>query len=120
MAKSGSTRDTGDNGEDFARAYLVHQGLAIIETNFVFGREEVDIIAREGEYLVFCEVKLRKTDTYGAPEYAMTAKKQQSIRRVARGYLALNRITDQAVRFDVVAIETSYGRPVIRHLRNAF
>jgi putative endonuclease len=120
MAKSGSTREKGDGGEELARQYLAHEGLAIIETNFTFGREEVDIIAREGEYLVFCEVKLRETDTYGAPEYAMTPKKQQSIRHVARGYLAINRITNQACRFDVVAIDTSHGSTVIRHLRNAF
>jgi putative endonuclease len=69
---------------------------------------------------VFCEVKLRKSDTYGAPEYAVTPRKQAQIRRVALGYLADHSVRDTVCRFDVVAIERRGSRTDIRHLRNAF
>ncbi len=111
---------TGQAGEDIARQFLVEQGLTIVETNYRFGRGEIDIIARDGEYLVFCEVKARWNDEYGPPEYAITPKKQQQIRKVAEGYLYVRGIRDQACRFDVVAIDMSQGKPEIHYLRNAF
>jgi putative endonuclease len=117
------TRDThaqGMVGEQLAREYLEHCGLRIVSCNTRFGRGEIDIIAEEGEYLVFCEVKMRRSETFGSPEYAVTPAKQQQLRRLATGYLAQRHITDRACRFDVVAIEWSGSLPRIRHLRNAF
>jgi putative endonuclease len=111
---------TGAAGEELAALYLEHEGMDILETNFRFGRGEIDLIAREGDTLVFCEVKYRRTDEFGPPEYAVTPHKQRQLRRLAEGYLALRRITDQECRFDVVAIRRENGLPRLHHLRNAF
>jgi putative endonuclease len=115
-----STHETGAAGERLAREYLEQSGLRILETNFRFGRGEIDIVAAEGEYLVFCEVKLRHSAAFGSPEDAVTPAKQRQLRRVATGYLARKGITDHPCRFDVVAIEWIARLPHIHHLRNAF
>jgi putative endonuclease len=110
----------GRMGEDLARRYLESVGFEIVKANYHFGHGEIDIIARDGEYLVFCEVKARGNDEFGPPEYALTPRKQQQIRRIASGYLYEYDIRDQACRFDVIAIRFQKGEPEINHLRNAF
>lgn len=120
MVREVSTHAAGRAGEDLAREYLEHRGMEIIQTNYRFGRGEIDIIGREGEYLVFCEVKMRTSDEFGPPELAVTLQKQQQVRRVARGYLAERQIVDQACRFDVVAITLVGGLPRFEHIPNAF
>jgi putative endonuclease len=99
---------------------LREQGLEIVETNYRFGRGEIDIIAKDGDVLVFCEVKTRYNDQYGPPEYALTPRKQKQIRRVAGGYLYERELRDQECRFDVVAIRMCGGKPEINHIKNAF
>jgi len=120
MSEIASTHAQGVRGEELAREYLEHRGMEILEANYRFGRGEIDIVAADGEYLVFCEVKMRQSEEYGPPEYALTARKQQQVRRVALGYLAERRLRDQACRFDVVAIDWQGSLPHIRHLPNAF
>jgi putative endonuclease len=120
MVSTGGTHAVGVRGEELAREYLEHRGMQIVETNYRFGKGEIDIIAADGEYLVFCEVKMRRSGEYGPPEYALTAAKQRQVRRVALEYLADRRIREQACRFDVVAIEWSRDLPSIRHIPNAF
>jgi len=115
-----TTTRAGKEGEEIAVRYLQDMGFTILETNYRFRRGEIDIIMRDGEYLVFCEVKMRRNDNYGPPEYAVTPKKQQQIRKVAEGYLYERGIKDQACRFDVVAIQTMNGVTEIHYLRNAF
>jgi putative endonuclease len=110
----------GDEGEELAREFLRAQGLTIIGTNYRFGRGEIDIIARDGGTLVFCEVKTRHNDAYGEPEYAVTGKKQAQIRRIAHGYLYEHDIVEEECRFDVVAIQMHGGIAEIRYLQNAF
>lgn len=114
-------RREGARGEEIAARFLVEQGYRIVERNFRFRRKgEIDIVAREGEYLVFCEVKMRTNDEYGLPEYAVTPLKQETIRRVAAAYLAMRGISGQPCRFDVVTIRFEGARPVMTLLRNAF
>ena len=115
-----NTRDSGDQGEEIAVAYLRSQGLTIIETQYHFGHGEIDIIAREGEALVFCEVKMRRSDKYGPPEYAVHRRKQTQIRKIAEAYLYEHEIREQICRFDVVGIEMIGGNLTIRHMRDAF
>jgi putative endonuclease len=95
-------------------------GFEVVEMNYHFGHGEIDIIAKDGETLVFCEVKTRKSDKYGDPEYAITPKKQQQIRKIARAYLYEHEIKEQDCRFDVVAIRLYGPTPQINHIRNAF
>ncbi|MGB5872868.1 MAG: YraN family protein [Bacteroidota bacterium] len=110
----------GTDGEEIARQYLEREGYAILETNFRFLRGEIDIVAEDGEFLVFCEVKSRESGEYGAPEYAITAEKRAKIRKVAEGYLLVNSIREHPCRFDVVTILMDGNRGVLNHMRNAF
>ncbi len=113
-------RAQGSEGEDLACEYLTLQGLRIVERNFRLHRGEIDIVARDGEYLVFCEVKCRESDACGRPECALTPGKVRQIRKVAEGYLAKHAIRNQACRFDVVAIQFSGARGTLNHIRDAF
>jgi putative endonuclease len=113
-------RNQGKDGEDLAAHFLEQSGLKILERNFRFERGEIDLIAEEDEELVFIEVKARRSNTFGAPEDAVTEKKQEQIHAVAEGYLFLHDIDDRPCRFDIVAIEYRDGTANIRHIRDAF
>ena len=115
-----SSKQQGNDGEQLAMQHLKRQGLEIVEMNYRFGHGEIDIVAREGETLVFCEVKTRRNDEFGLPEFAITSRKQQQIRKVALGYLYEHELKAQDCRFDVVAIRFDKGVPLINYLKNAF
>jgi len=94
---------SGQYGEERACAYLRRQGYAIIERNWRSRFGEVDIIARDGETLVFVEVKSRTGAGFGGPEAALTPQKRRRIVATARAYLSEVR-PELAVRFDLVAL----------------
>lgn len=103
--------------EEEARKFLRKQGYEIVESNFRCSFGEIDIIAREKEYLVFLEVKFRSTIKKGYPEEAINSKKMYRIYRTAEYYLySRNLSQEQSCRFDVVLIN---GQE-IRLIRNAF
>lgn len=111
----------GKKGEDLAADYLQNHGLHIVTRNYRQKTGEIDIIARDGEYLVFVEVKTRKSLNFGQPFEAVTAKKQAQISRVALDYITRNKLHDHPVRFDVVSIlMTSDEKIDITHLTNCF
>lgn len=114
-------RREGTRGEEIAARVLAERGYRIVERNFRYRRSgEIDIIARDGEDLVFCEVKMRTNAAFGPPEYAVTHSKQETIRRVASAFLAIHGIAGQACRFDVVTIVDGAGAPAVTILKNAF
>ena len=116
-----STRQSGDEGEEMAKQHLLKLGFEIIEMNYRFGKGgEIDIIAKDGEVLVFCEVKMRHNDEYGDPEFAITAKKQAQLRKIAHAYLYERDIDNVECRFDVVAIKNYGVKPEINYIPNAF
>lgn len=98
-------RKTGEKYERKAGAYLSENGYEILEYNFRCRAGEVDIIARDGEYLVFCEVKYRSGDVSGHPAEAVDLKKQRVISRCALYYITSHGLSDPACRFDVVSFE---------------
>lgn len=111
----------GKQGEDLAATYLKSHGVDIIKRNYRQKSGEIDIIARDQECLVFVEVKTRKSLRYGQPFEAVTPKKQAQISRIALDYMTRNKLSDQAVRFDVVSIVMCKdGKPQIEHLANCF
>ena len=116
--KTNSRRGTGNRGEEMAVRYLEKMGYCIIERNFIFQHGEIDIIAREGNELVFIEVKLRRGSNFGTPEESITARKQQLLRRTAEGYLALHQIDDVPCRFDVVTIQIEGAKATYRLYKN--
>jgi putative endonuclease len=99
-----ATRALGRTGEDLACAYLETKKFSIVARGFRMFRGEIDIVARQGETLVFVEVKTRADDSFGRPEESVTPAKQRQIRRVAQGYLLAHPCGDAGCRFDVISI----------------
>ena len=95
---------TGAKYERIAAEYLETQGYEILEKNYRCHGGEIDLVAKDGEYLVFCEVKYRKDNSSGHPLEAVDKKKQNIIVRCAQFYLMEHSLEDAAVRFDVVGI----------------
>lgn len=97
-------RTLGRSGEDIACAYLERQDYVIVARGFRLFRGEIDIVARDGETLVFVEVKARADESHGRPEEAVTAAKQRQIRRIAQGFLVAHPHPGVDCRFDVIAV----------------
>jgi putative endonuclease len=117
-AKSGV--DFGKQGEQIAVDYLIDRGYQILERNFVCGKNEVDIIAKDKQEIVFVEVKTRATHVFGEPEQAVNRQKQRLIIGVANSYIVKHCI-DLEARFDIVSIVVSDdGLPQIHHIVSAF
>lgn len=110
----------GDRGENLAARHLRNAGLRIITRNFRCETGEIDIVARDGQTLVFVEVKTRAYDD-PTPEDQVDASKQHQLTRVAKIYLSRYGIPQPPARFDVVAVIWPEGRePIIRHIPHAF
>lgn len=109
-------RKTGAAYEQAAGYYLEQQGYVVLQYNYRCRAGEIDLIAREGGCLVFCEVKYRKNGRKGSPLEAVDARKQYRIARCAQHYLMEKRLGDIPCRFDVIGIEGSR----ITLVKNAF
>ncbi len=110
-------RAIGSEYERLAAAYLKQNGYEILEQNYRCRAGEIDLIARDGSYLVFVEVKYRKNSQKGFGSEAVDRRKQQRIIRAARWYLAGHRQeSDILCRFDVV----SFCKEQICLLKDAF
>ena len=100
--------------------HLRRKGYRILKRNFHTRRGEIDIVARQGDQIVFVEVKTARGKSYGAPREWVDPRKQARIIYAAVVYLALKRIQDADCRFDVIAIELNRDRPRLTHVINAF
>ena len=118
--------EVGRRGESVAVAHLEARGLRVLDRNYRFGREEVDVVcfeptpADDGGVIVFVEVKARSGTAFGAPEAAVDEAKQRAVMRVAEAYLHERRLMPAPVRFDVVAVRFGGGEPEVTHFENAF
>lgn len=110
----------GKQGEDIAAEYLRSKGFQIEARNYRQKSGEIDIICRDGDTLVFVEVKTRKDSEFGHPTESVTSRKQQQISRTALLYLSTNNLHDEAVRFDVIGVICSQASPDITHIVGAF
>jgi putative endonuclease len=111
----------GERGESIAEAYLRGRGFAILEKNYRCKTGEVDIVARDGDTIVFVEVKARRNLAYGPPQLAVTPFKQRQISRTALTWLAHHKKPNAIARFDVIAILVpDHEVPQVEHIRNAF
>jgi putative endonuclease len=113
-------KSSGAWGEDLALRYLTRQGYTLVERNFRKRRGEIDLIVRNGQTLVFVEVKLRRSTGFGDPLEAVTARKQATIRSLAEQYLADNQPDFDTLRFDVVGILATHTGTRIDHIEDAF
>ena len=106
----------GIQGENLAVDELERRGYAILARRYRTRHGEIDIVARDGETIVFVEVKVKDTAEFGSAAEAVDARKQQRIVSMAVDYLARNRLTGKPCRFDVVAIDGL----VLTYYRGAF
>jgi putative endonuclease len=110
----------GRRGEEIAVRYVRGIGYRIVARNYRAAGAEIDIVAMDGETLVFVEVKRRTGISAGAPEEAVGPAKQAQIRRAAEAFVGYHRASRRDARFDVIAIiEDGCGRS-IRHFKEAF
>ena len=120
--KKPTARETGDITELLATNYLLAQGLVFQEKNRYSRMGEIDIIMKEGDTFVFVEVKYRASTQFGGAISAISAKKQQKIKKTAAFYLqqcGLNEY-NTLCRFDVIALQGNINDIDITWLKNAF
>lgn len=96
------SREIGRQAEDAAAAFLVSLGFEVLARNYAIRGAEVDLIAREGDFVVFVEVKARKGTDHGAPREAVTRAKRLRVGRGALRWLQETGLEGKNVRFDVV------------------
>lgn len=114
-----STKKFGNVGEQIAVDYLNSLNYKIIKRNFHFGKiGEIDIVAEDGDFIVFCEVKTRSNHNYGTGLEAINPKKQRQLVNVANGYLTINKITDRSCRFDAIIINFKNNDYEIEHYKD--
>ena len=122
LAQKNNRRRTGEQYEQLAAEYLIKNGLKIIEHNFRTRNGEIDLIARDGDYLVFIEVKYRKGSGSGSGADAVNARKQRIICRISDYYRTRFAYRESTpVRFDVVECAgAGQGEIRVRWYRDAF
>ena len=108
-------------GESEAERLLAAKGYRILARRLRVGRrDELDLVARDGDNLVFVEVKTRSSEDYGRPLAAVTRHKKLCLSRAAVRYLKRQHLRNVRFRFDVVEVMGAAGAATIRHLINVF
>jgi len=118
-----TTNDIGDRGEAAAAAFLRDAGYRVLDENYRFERNEVDLVCydpRKGGEIVFVEVKTRSGTGFGPPEAAVTEEKRASLIEVSRAYMHERQLEGAPARFDVVGVLLTDDTPDIEHHENAF
>ena len=110
----------GEWGERLAAAHLTEAGMVLLDRNWRTAAGEIDIVARDGDAVVFCEVKTRRGTTFGEGSESVTWAKTHRLRQLATQWLAASGIRARAIRFDVVSVQVGGNSPVISHIRDAF
>lgn len=118
MAKdAGARRRLGQYGENLAARYLGDRGLVVVDRNWRCARGEIDLVARDDDCLVFCEVKTRRSLRFGDPVEAITTVKLARLRRLAVFWLQAHEMSARRIRIDVIAIVRPPSGPAqLRHL----
>ncbi|MBV1940603.1 YraN family protein [Streptomyces sp. BV286] len=120
MNTSKARNALGQYGEDLAARRLTEAGMTVLQRNWRAGRTgEIDIVARDGDALVFCEVKTRRAGVFEHPMAAVTPVKAQRLRRLAERWLQEHGgAPPGGVRIDVVGVLLpGRGAPVVEHVR---
>ncbi|OYU81400.1 MAG: endonuclease [Flavobacterium sp. BFFFF1] len=114
-----SHNELGKEGEAQAVGFLQSNGYQILETNWTFGKAEIDIIALKNGTLAVVEVKTRSSLDFGLPQEFVKAKKIQLLVKAVNEYVESNNINAE-VRFDIIAIHAVNNTFVMEHLEDAF
>ena len=125
-----TTKNIGNIGENAAAKYLKRHFFRIVERNYRFHRDEIDIIAKNRKFLVFVEVKTRSRNDvndndFGTPSSAVDAGKMSRTKKAAVGYISEHPENKRAIRFDVIEVylDKNSEKPKIidiNHIENAF
>jgi putative endonuclease len=115
-------KSLGSFGEELALQFLIEKGYCIIEKNFRCRLGEIDIIARNNDYITFIEVKTRYNNHFGSPCEAITFSKQKKLYKLAQVYILQKKLHNCNFRFDVVEIliQPKDNTPVINLIKDAF
>ena len=114
-------RALGSAGEDLAAAWYEARGYEVLERNWRCREGEIDLVLGGPEVIVFCEVKTRRGDAFGAPVEAVTATKQRRVRMLATRWLDANPHRAASLRFDVVSVRARRGHaPEVEVIEAAF
>jgi len=115
-----SNRDTGDQHEQQAAAYLKSHGLTLVATKHHSRFGEIDLIMQDKSALVFVEVRYRRSQAFGGAALSVTPAKQRKIALTALHYLQAHNKNDMECRFDVVAVTGEQNSTVSEWIKNAF
>jgi len=118
-----TTNDIGDRGEEVAATHLEEAGYRVLERNYRFERNELDLVCYDpddGGEIVFVEVKTRSGMKFGAPEASITEEKKNALRAVAQAYMHERQFEGAPARFDVVTVMLQDDPPEVNHYENAF
>jgi putative endonuclease len=111
----------GAYGERVAARHLQDLGLVILDRNWRCSDGEVDLILRDGDDVVFCEVKTRRGGLFGTPAEAVDHRKVRKLRQLAGRWLAESTVRPREIRFDVVEVYPQpRGATRVAHIRSAF
>jgi putative endonuclease len=112
--------ELGQRGEAIAEAFLRALRYRVLARNFRCRAGEIDIVAQEGNQLVFVEVRSRRGQRQGTALESVTPRKQAQVVRVARHFLALRGLGDCDSRFDVIGVDFAVDPPDVAHVQHAF
>jgi putative endonuclease len=110
----------GRSAEGMAADFYRRRGFQVLGCNYRRAGGEIDVIARRGPLIVFCEVKARSSTRWGIPSEAVDARKQIRVKKTAGAWLRENRPGRVTIRFDVVSVTMEAGRRRLEHLPDAF
>lgn len=111
--------DLGRAGEELALAYLLKHKYKILDTNWRFGKDEIDIVCKKNNELIIVEVKTRSSNYFGEPEIFVNKNKQRFLIRAANAYIYKQDI-DLECRFDIISVLIMKGNTKITHIEDAF
>ncbi len=116
--RPGHHQSLGRYGESLAARYLTERGMVLLDQNWRCPAGEIDLVLRDGDVLVVCEVKTRTSLDYGTPHEAVTPHKVQRMRRLAAAWLEAHAAAPTGVRLDLVAVlRPRRGPSVVEHVR---
>jgi putative endonuclease len=113
-------KQIGNKGESLAEDYIKRKGYEVIHRNYRCKLGEIDIIAKDGDTIVFIEVRTKQNENFGSPQDSVTSTKISKISKTALSFIQEKNLSGYSYRFDFIAITFSQGKPNIEHIENAF
>ena len=113
--------EAGRAGEELAARWLEQHGMHVLYRNWRQGRNEIDLIVRDGQTIAFVEGKTRRLGLGGTPAAAVSASKRRRLARAAAGWIAGRPGEGREFRFDIIEVTNAAGgAPLVEHLPDAF